>query len=162
MAHAEGNLCTIAAKAEWRSSVLGSEDALQAKLFTASGNVNGGGFRNGTLYCEAWCQLGKETVPFLNAAWERQRQRITAEAQRTQRKAKDLMQRAQKRGGERRENGRDPRLWRGRHEAKAPSSLRKITQGRQDDDACRIVRKFESTAGSGRATWEIGVSRNYT
>src|SRR5271156_4902821 len=87
-------------------------------------------------YCEAWCQLGKETVPFLNAAWERQRQRITAEAQRTQRKAKDLMQRAQKRGGERRENGRDPRLWRGRHEAKAPSSPPKITPGREGGGGC--------------------------
>src|SRR5271155_5815850 len=97
-------------------------------------------------YCEAWCQLGKETVPFLNAAWERQRQRITAEAQRTQRKAKDLMQRAQKRGGERRENGRDPRLWRGRHEAKAPPPLLEITQGRQEDDWFCPVRKFESTA----------------
>jgi hypothetical protein len=31
----------------------------------------------------------------------------------------------------------------GRLEAKAPASLRKITQGRQDDDARRIVRKAE-------------------
>src|SRR5271155_1233442 len=59
MAHAEGNLCTIAAKAEWRSSVLGSEDALQAKPFTASGNVNGGGFRNGTLLLRGLVSIGE-------------------------------------------------------------------------------------------------------
>jgi hypothetical protein len=38
------------------------------------------------------------------------------------------------------ERGGDPRLWRGRRKATAPPSLRKITQGRQDNDARRIVR----------------------
>src|SRR5271168_4723146 len=90
---------------------------------------------------------------------ERQRQRINAEAQRTQRaqrKAKDLTERAQLKGGEHGESGIDPRPWRGRLEANAPASLRKITQGKRDDDAYRIVRKPESTARSGCATWEIG------
>ena len=44
----------------------------------------------------------------------------------------------------------------GRHEAKAPPSLRKITQGKQDDDACRIVRKAEGTEKAGEICVPVG------
>ena len=37
---------------------------------------------------------------------------------------------------------------RDQHEAKAPASLRKITQGRQDRDAGRIARDAEKCRGS--------------
>jgi hypothetical protein len=66
--------------------------------------------------------------------------------------------------------GRDRCLWQagfGRLAATAPTSLRKITQGRQDDDACRIVRKPKSTGkiacatitGSAMRNIEIGIVR---
>jgi hypothetical protein len=50
--------------------------------------------------------------------------------------------------GENRESGIDPCLRQagfGRLERKAPASLRRITQGRQDDDARRIVRNTKNT-----------------
>src|SRR5277367_1803932 len=99
-----------------------------------------------------------------------QRQRINAEKQRAQRKAKDLTQRPQRKTGEHRERradrrgaenaeetGRDPCLRQagfGRLEAQAPASLRKSTQGKQDDDACRIVRKAKSTGKIACATMQ--------
>jgi hypothetical protein len=59
MAHAEGNLSTLGAKAGWRFSVLGSEDALQAKPFSSSGNENGEGFLNGTLLLRGLMSIGE-------------------------------------------------------------------------------------------------------
>src|SRR5271167_3055742 len=58
---------------------------------------------------------------------------ITAETQRTQRKAKDLTQRTLRKTGEHRECGRDP------------SDGLKQRRRSQDDDARRIVRKPENT-----------------
>jgi len=70
--------------------------------------------------------------------------------------AKDLTQRTQRKGGEHRESGRDPSA--GLRQRRRP----------QDDDAHRIVRKLERTAGSAClpqaglrhvANREIGVPR---
>jgi hypothetical protein len=68
-------------------------------------------------------------------------------------KGKGLNTERTEKSGEDRESGRDLCLRQagfGQREAKAPASLCKITQGRQDHDACRIV---------GNANREIGVLR---
>src|ERR1700722_1925559 len=69
-------------------------------------------------------------------------------------RSKDLAQSAQRKSGEHRAGGRVPYLWPagfGRLETKAPTSLRKITQGRMDDDTFRIVREARSANGLGNS-----------
>jgi hypothetical protein len=89
--------------------------------------------------------------------WERfATARITAETQRAQRKATaELPQRH--RDTEKRERFNRGQAENQRHkkrersfdrlEAKAPASLRKIAQGRQDDDVRRIVRNADREIG---------------
>jgi len=83
---------------------------------------------------------------------ERQRQRITAEAQR---KAKDLTQRPQRKTGEHRERRADRRSAENAEETgRDPSAGLKQRRRPQDDDACRIVRRAKSTGKIACATMQ--------